>query len=68
MIHLDNFEHEWGVCNNEKGKYLYMQIAWIFNNGLTGLGVRIRLPTCVEAGVHSLFLDRMGNHIGFRKI
>jgi hypothetical protein len=64
MINFDNAEHNEDTEVNKRRHTLYCQMALIINDGPTGRGNRLKLPTCVLSGVQGLFPNLESNYTG----
>jgi hypothetical protein len=68
MIDFDEAEyHNKDTKPNKCHHTLYQQMTLIINDGPTGHGNRLKLPTCVLSGVRGLFPDPESNYTGHRE-
>jgi hypothetical protein len=68
MKMFDTAEHDEDTEPNKRRHALYRQMALIINDGPTGKGNRLKLPTCVVSGVRGLFPDPESNYTGHREM
>jgi hypothetical protein len=57
MINFHKVQHEEDTKPNRYQHALCLQMTLIINDGPTGCGNRVKLPTCVLSGVRGLFSD-----------
>lgn len=68
MVLFDEAQNPDEAQPNQRRHAIYRQMALIINDGPSGRGNRVKLPTCVVAGVRELFPDPKAVYTGHREM